>query len=73
MIIISLIIFLMMLSALAKSIAILLGIPQISAVIDTMNSLTLLVMTVKYVGILLSFLYQQYERSRDDRRRYVRS
>ena len=73
MIIISLIIFLMMLSALAKSIAILLGIPQISAIIDTMNSLTLLVMTVKYVGILLSFLYQQYERSRDDRRRYVRS
>lgn len=73
MIIISLIIFLMMLSALAKGIAILLGIPQISTIIDTMNSLTLMVMTVKYVGILLSFLYQQYERSRNDRRRYVRS
>jgi len=72
-IIISLIIFLMMLSALAKGIAILLGIPQISTIIDTMNSLTLMVMTVKYVGILLSFLYQQYERSRNDRRRYVRS
>jgi len=73
MIVVTLFIFLMILSVLAKGISILLGIPQFTQITDMMNSLAMMIITVKYTGLLISFIYQQYERSRNERRKYVRT
>ncbi len=73
MIVVTLFIFLMILSVLAKVISVLLGIPHFTEITNMMNSMALMIITVKYTGLLISFIYQQYERSRNERRKYVRS
>jgi hypothetical protein len=65
MITVSLIVFLMILSVLAEAVSILLGIPEITQLTRIMNGMSLLIIAIKYVGIGISFLYQQYERSRN--------
>jgi hypothetical protein len=62
MILISLFVVLMILSAVANIIQAYLGIPEITSLTQAMHSLILLVVVIKYGGIMIAFLVQQYER-----------
>ena len=64
MITITLFIFLMILSSIAEIFRVYLGMPEVDALTKTMNSLVMLVVGVKYGGIMIAFLVQQYERKK---------
>lgn len=64
MIMITLFVFLMILSSIAEIFRVYLGIPEITALTRTMNSLVMLVITFKFSLTLTAFLVQQYDRSK---------
>ena len=67
MIMITLFIFLMILSILVNAIQIYLGIPEITLLTKNVNSLIFLIISIKYGGIMVAFLVQQYETKRKQR------
>jgi hypothetical protein len=63
MVIITLFVFLMILSSVAEIFRVYLGIPEVDLLAGWMNTLVMLVISVKFGGIFIAFLVQQYERN----------
>ena len=61
MIIITLYVFLMILSAVANILQIFLGIPEITGMTRAMNQMVTLVIALKFSLVLIAFSVQQYE------------
>jgi len=61
MILVTLLVFLMILSSVAEIFRVYLGIPEIAVLTNTMNIVVMLVLSIKFSGILIAFLIQQYE------------
>ena len=61
MIIITLYVFLMILSAVANILQVYLGIPEITGMTRAMNQMVTLVIALKFSLVLIAFSVQQYE------------